>query len=65
MEIILGCLTHSYRHLLWVVLSTENAKKYVIMPSATTQMDLELIILSTISQRQKSYDIIYMGTIKR
>ena len=26
MEIILRCLIHSYRYLLWVMLSTENAK---------------------------------------
>ena len=34
------------------------------MPSATTQIDLEIIILSEVRQRQISYDITYMWNLK-
>ena len=34
------------------------------MPFTATWMDLEIIILSEISQRQISYDIIYMWNLK-
>ena len=34
-------------------------KKIEIMPFATTWMQLEIIILSDLSQRQKPYDITY------
>ena len=40
-------------------------KKNEIMPSAATWMDLEIIILSEISQRQKSYDTTYMWNLKK
>ena len=36
-----------------------------IIPFATTWMDLEIIILSEVSQRQISYDIIYMWNLKK
>ena len=39
-------------------------KKNEIMPSAATCMDLEIIILSEVSQRQISYDITYMWNLK-
>ena len=35
-------------------------KKNEIMPFAVTWMDLEIIILSEVSQGQKSYDVTYM-----
>ena len=42
-------------------------KKNEIMPFATTWVDLEIIILSEVSQteRQKSYDITYMWDLKK
>jgi len=39
-------------------------KKKEIMPFTATWMDLEIIILSEISQRQISYDIIHMWNLK-
>ena len=41
-------------------------KKYKIMPFAATWMDLEIIILSEVSQRERqiSYDISYMWNLK-
>ena len=38
-------------------------KKSEIMPSAATWTDLEIIILSEVSQRQMSYDITYMWNL--
>ena len=38
-------------------------KKNEIMSFAGTQMDLEMIILSEVSQRQISYDITYMWNL--
>ena len=35
------------------------------MPSAATQMDLEIVVLSEVSQRQISYDITYMWKLKQ
>ena len=39
-------------------------KKNEIMPFAATWMDLEIIILSEVSQRQISYDIIFTWNLK-
>ena len=39
-------------------------KKNKIMPFAAIWMDLEIIILTKISQRQIPYDIIYMWNLK-
>ena len=41
-----------------------SPKKNEIMPFAATCMDLEVIILSEVSQRQISYDITYMCNLK-
>ena len=38
-------------------------KKSEIMPFASTWMDLEIIILSEVRQRQITYDIIYMWNL--
>ena len=38
-------------------------KKNEIMPFAATLMDLEIIILSEVSQKQISYDIAYMWNL--
>ena len=35
------------------------------MPFAATWMDLEIIILSAVSQRQISYDIVYIWNLKK
>ena len=35
------------------------------MPFAATWMDLEIIILSEVNQRQISYDITYMWNLKK
>ena len=40
-------------------------KKNEIMPFAATWMDLEMIILSEVGQRQISYDITYMWNLKK
>ena len=40
-------------------------KRNEIMPFAATWMDLEIITLSEVSQRQISYDIIYMWNLKK
>ena len=40
-------------------------KKNEIMPFVATGMDLEIIILSEISQRQISYDITYMWNLNK
>ena len=40
-------------------------KKSEIMPFATTWIDIEIIILSEVSQRQISYDIAYMWNMKK
>ena len=40
-------------------------KKKEIMPFAAIWMDLEIIILSEVNQRQISYDITYMWNIKK
>ena len=43
-----------------------DIKKNKIMPFATTWMDLEIIILSEVSQREKDkYDITSIWTLKR
>ena len=39
-------------------------KKYEIMPFAATWLDLEIIILSGVSQRQISHIITYMWNLK-
>ena len=43
----------------------ECHKKNEIMPFAATWMDLEIIIPSEASQRQISYDITFMGELKK
>ena len=40
-------------------------KKNEITPIAVTWMDLEIIILSEVSQRQILYDITYMWNLKK
>ena len=40
-------------------------KENEIMPFAAIWMDLEMVILSEVSQRQISYDITYMWNLKK
>ena len=40
-------------------------KKNEMLPFAATWMDLEIITLSEVSQRQMSYDITYMWNLKK
>ena len=52
--------------LIYVMEYYSAIKKNEIMPFATPWMDLEIIILSEVSQREKDkYDITYMWTLKR
>ena len=51
---------------MWYIYTTEYysaIKKNKIMPFAAIWMDLEIIILTKISQRQIPYDIIYMWNL--
>ena len=41
-----------------------NHEKNEIIPFATTWVDLELIILNKLCQRQISYDVAYMWNLK-
>ena len=53
---------------MWYIYTMEYysaIKKKDIMPSATTWMDLQIIILSEVSQRQISYDITYVWNLKK
>ena len=44
---------------------TQPLKKDEIMPFATTCMDLEIVILNEVNQRQISYDIAYVWNLKK
>ena len=53
---------------MWYIYAMEYysaLKKNEIMPFAATWMDLEMIILSEVSQRQRSYDITYKWNLKK
>ena len=39
-------------------------KRNVIMPFAATSMDLEIVIVNEVSQREISYDIPFMWSLK-
>ena len=52
---------------MWYIYTMEYyaaIKKNEIMPFVATWMDLEIIILSEVSQRQIPYDITYMRNLK-
>jgi len=59
---ILFVYTHTHTHTHTGILLAH--KKNEIMPFAATWMDLEMIILSEVRQRQIPYDISYMWTLK-
>ena len=53
---------------MWYIYTMEYysaIKKNEIMPFEATWMDLEIIILSEVSQRQIPYDIAYMWNLKQ
>ena len=56
--------THTQAHALTMEYYSALKKKE-IMPFAARWMDLEMIILSEVSQRQISYDITYMWNLKK
>ena len=51
-------------HYIYIMEYYSDIKKNERMPFAATQMDLEIIIQSEVSQRQISYDITYMSNLK-
>ena len=60
-------LTDDWIRKIWYIYTMEqysDIKKNETMPFAATWMDLEFIILSEVSQRQISFDIIYMWNLK-
>ena len=53
---------------MWYIYVTEYysaIKKNEIMPLTATWMDLEIVILSEVRERQISYDITYMQNLKK
>ena len=51
---------------MWYIMQWNiSHKKKQIMPSAATRRDLEIFILSEVSQRQMSWDITYMWNLKK
>ena len=63
-------LTHEWIKKMWYIYIMEYhsaIKKNEIMPFAATYVDLEIIILSEVSQTEKtiSYDITYMWNLKK
>ena len=63
-------LTEEWIKKMWYIYTMEyysDIKKNEIMPFAATWMDLEIVILSEVSQTEKreiSYDITYMWNLK-
>ena len=62
-------LTDEWVKKMWYIYTMENysaMKKKEIMPLATTWMDLEIIILSEVSQTERQiYDITYMWNLNK
>ena len=62
-------LTDEWIKKMWYIYTVEYysaIKKNEIMPFATTWMDLQVIILSEVSQTEKDkYDIAYMWNLKK
>ena len=53
---------------MWYIYAMEYyspIKKNEIMPFAATWMDIEIITLSEVSQRQTSHDVTYMWNLKK
>ena len=61
-------LTEKWIKKMWHIYTMEYysaAKKNEIMPFATRWTDLEIIIVSDVRERQISYDITHMWSLKR
>ena len=61
-------ITNEWIKKMWYIYTMQYysaIKKNEIMPFAATWMDLEIIILSEVSQRQISYDIVYVRYLKK
>ena len=59
-------MTEEWIKKMWCMYTMEYysaIKKNELMPLAATWMQLEIITLSEVSQRQKSYEITYMWTL--
>ena len=63
LSFLVSCISCTGRQILYHC-ATLTVKKNEIISFAATRMDLEIIILSEVNQRQISYDMTYMWNLK-